>query len=171
MEIRQVSDADWPGVWEIFREVVQAGDTYPYAPDTDEAEAKRLWLDIPQATYAALLNDKVVGTYYLKPNQPPLGSHVCNAGYMVAGSARGQGVGQSMCEHSLEEARRLGFRAMQYNLVVAGNEGARRLWTRMGFDEIGVLPGAFNDASVGYVDAVVMYKELSEAETESQGNE
>ena len=160
MEIRQATDADWPGLWQIFRDVVRGGDTYPFAPDTDEAEARQLWMEIPQATYGAHRNGQVVGTYYLKPNQPPLGAHVCNAGYMVAASARGQGVGQAMCEHSLGEARRLGFRAMQYNLVVAGNESARRLWTRMGFEDVGILPGAFHHSKLGYVDAIVMYRQL-----------
>ncbi len=160
IEIRAATAADWPGIWKIFHLVVEAGDTYPYAPDTSEADAKALWIDLPQATYVGVDGDGVLGTYYLKPNQPTLGAHVCNAGYMVHPSARRQGVGRQLCAHSLDEARRLGFSAMQYNLVVAGNEGAIQLWTEMGFETIGTLSGAFRHATEGLVDALVMYRRL-----------
>ena len=99
-------------------------------------------------------------TYFIKPNQPGLGAHVCNCGYIVSENARGQGVASSMCGHSQEVAVELGFRAMQYNLVVSTNEGAIRLWEKFGFQIIGILPNAFNSKSAGYVDALVMYKQL-----------
>lgn len=103
---------------------------------------------------------RVVGTYVLKPNQPALGSHVANASFMVSPVARGSGVGRSMGEHSLAEARRLGFRAMQFNFVVSTNEAAVRLWQRLGFGIVGTLPGAFRHARLGFVDAYVMFQEL-----------
>jgi len=159
-DFRLATPEDWPGLWEIFRSVVEKGDTYPYAEDTGEDEARRLWLEVPQATYAALESGRVVGTYYLKPNQPALGAHVCNAGYMVHPDARGRGLGRALCAHSLDEARRLGFTAMQYNLVVSSNETAVRLWTEMGFETIGVLPGAFRHKDKGPIDALIMYRAL-----------
>jgi ribosomal protein S18 acetylase RimI-like enzyme len=69
-------------------------------------------------------------------------------------------VASLMCEHSQKEARRLGFRAMQFNLVVATNDDAVHLWQKLGFDIVGTLPGAFNHSSLGYVDAYVMFKQL-----------
>ncbi len=159
-DIRPARPEDWPGQWEIFRLVVESGDTYPYAPDTVEEEARGIWLDVPQATYAAIEDGRVLGTYYLKPNQPVLGAHVCNAGYMVHPDARGRGLGRQLCAHSLDEARKLGFTAMQYNLVVCTNEGAIRLWIDMGFKTVGTLPKAFSHATLGPVDALVMYREL-----------
>ena len=159
-DIRPATTADWPGLWEIFRAVVATGDTYPYGPDTTEEEAKALWVDAPQATYVAVEDGRMIGTYTLKPNQPALGAHVCNAGYMVAPNARGKGIGRALCVHSLDEARKFGFRSMQYNLVVSTNKGAIRLWTKMGFETVGTVPGAFNHATEGYVDALIMVRTL-----------
>jgi L-amino acid N-acyltransferase YncA len=159
-DIRPATPADWPGLWGIFRAVVATGDTYPYGPDTTEEEAKALWIDAPQATYVAVEDGRVIGTYTLKPNQPALGAHVCNAGYMVSPDARRKGIGRALCVHSLDEARKFGFRSMQYNLVVSTNKGAIRLWTEMGFETIGTVPGAFNHATEGYVDALIMVRTL-----------
>ena len=159
-DIRPARPEDWPGLWEIFRLVVGKGDTYPYAMNTDEEEARRLWLDVPMATYAATDGDRGLGTYILKPNQPALGAHVCNAGYMVHPDARGRGLGRALCAHSLDEARKLGFTAMQYNLVVVTNAGAIRLWTEMGFETVGVLAKSFRHGEKGLVDALIMYREL-----------
>jgi len=160
IDIRAVIAADWPDIWKIFQHVVEKGDTYPYAPDIAEADAKALWIDLPQAIYVGVDSGGVLGTYYLKPNQPALGAHVCNAGYMVHPSARRRGIGRQLCAHSIDEARRLGFSAMQYNLVVTENKGAIRLWTEMGFETIGTLPGAFRHTTEGLVDAIVMYRRL-----------
>jgi L-amino acid N-acyltransferase YncA len=160
MTIRQAQSKDFEEIWQIFHEVVSAGDTYPFSPDTDRAEALRLWTEIPRATYVAEHGGEVVGTYYIKTNQPGLGSHVCNAGYMVRSGARGTGVGKAMCAHSLDEARRMGYRAMQYNLVVVTNVAAVQLWQTMGFEAVGTLPQAFNHAALGLVDAHVMYRLL-----------
>ena len=139
----------------------RAGETYAFSPDISEAEARHVWSELPAAAFVALNSeDEVLGTYYIKPNQPALGAHVCNCGYVTAEQARGRGIASAMCEHSQEEARARGFRAMQYNLVVSSNEGAIRLWKKHGFAVIGVLPGAFRHASLGYVDALVMFKQL-----------
>ncbi len=163
LTIRPFTEPDWHAVWQMIEPVFRAGDTYPYATDITEDEAFDAWINTPQTTYVAEdeENSAIVGTYYIKPNQPSQGSHVCNCGYIVAKAARGRGVASQMCEHSQQEAVRQGFRAMQYNLVVATNEGAVRLWKRMGFQITGTLPGAFNHPALGYVDAHIMYKVLN----------
>ena len=118
---------------------------------------------MPSATFLAVDEESnVVGTYYIKPNQPTLGAHVCNCGYVVGENARGRGVASIMCEHSQQEAKSRGFRAMQFNLVVSTNEGAVRLWKRHGFEIVGTVPRAFNHVRWGLVDAYVMYKQLSD---------
>jgi ribosomal protein S18 acetylase RimI-like enzyme len=159
--VRRMVEADWPSVWALLRETFATGDTYAFAADSREDEIHRAWVQAPQATYVACAPDgRLLGTYYLKANQPGLGAHVCNCGYVVAADAQGRGIATQLCEHSQDEARALGFRAMQFNLVVSTNERAVRLWQSLGFAIAGVLPGAFRHARLGYVDAFVMYKSL-----------
>lgn len=158
--IRKIEKSDWPHVWEVIKPVFRAGATYAFSPEITEQVAYRVWVELPSAAFVAEDAGEIAGTYYIKPNQPALGSHVCNCGYIVAERARGRGLASRMCEHSQAEAVRLGFRAMQYNLVVSTNEQAIRLWQRHGFKIVGVLPGAFRDPEQGYVDALVMFKQL-----------
>jgi ribosomal protein S18 acetylase RimI-like enzyme len=105
---------------------------------------------------------EILGTYYLKTNQAGGGAHVCNAGYMVAEAARGQGIARAMCVHSQDEARELGYLAMQFNFVVETNRGAIALWQSLGFETVGHLPRAFRHPQAGLVDARVMYKWLGD---------
>ena len=162
LEIKLARHDGFEQIWSVIHEVLRTGDTYPFVPETTREEAFHLWMEKPQATYVAVLDDDIVGTYYIKANQAGLGSHVCNCGYMVRASARGKGIGRAMCQHSLDEARRLGFKAMQYNLVVSTNSGAVKLWQDLGFDIIGTLPKAFKHREKGFVDAFVMYQWLEE---------
>ena len=160
MLIREATSADWDSIWPIFSEVVAAGDTYAYDPSTSKEQGEKIWLEMPRKTYVVESGGAVLATYYLKTNQAGPGSHVCNCGYMVSSAARGQGLATRMCEHSLQVARELGYRAMQFNFVAASNEGAVRLWSWMGFATVGRLPGAFKHPHLGYVNALVMYQTL-----------
>ena len=161
LTIRPATAADWPAIWAILQPIFRAGETYPYPADIPEAEARRLWLEGPAACFVACDADgAVLGSYFLKANQPGRGAHVCNCGYATADEARGRGVATALCRHSQEEARALGFRAMQFNFVVSTNEGAVRLWRREGFETVGTLPEAFDHPSRGYVDCFVMVKRL-----------
>jgi L-amino acid N-acyltransferase YncA len=160
MIIRLATEEDWLAVWGIFRAVVEPGDTYSFAPETTEAEARRLWFLPPVRVYVAVIENALVGTYILKSNQPGLGSHVANAGFMVAPQARGKGVGRAMGKHALEEAHRLGFLAMQFNFVVSTNERAIALWKSLGFEIVGTVPNAFHHRERGMVDIHIMYRSL-----------
>jgi L-amino acid N-acyltransferase YncA len=160
LNIREATDADFEQIWPIFQEIVAAGETYTYPPNTTREEAKRLWLDVPRQTFVAEDGEEILGTYYIKTNQPGFGSHVCNCGYMVSAKARGRGLATAMCEHSQRVALALGYKAMQFNFVIASNEGAVRLWQKLGFAVVGRLPQAFDHPTKGYVDALVMYKWL-----------
>jgi ribosomal protein S18 acetylase RimI-like enzyme len=160
MEIVRMQASDWPGVWAILEPTFREGTTYAFETGITEIEAHRYWVEFPRATFIARVDGEILGTYYIKPNQPGQGAHVCNCGYVVAERARGQGIASALCEHSQETARGMGFRAMQYNLVVATNTAAVRLWQKHGFHIVGTLPGAFKHPEHGYVDAHVMYKIL-----------
>jgi len=160
MHIREAMESDFEDIWPIFHEVASAGETYAYPRDTTKEEARRLWMGAPRATFVAEDQGKILGTYYIKTNQAGPGSHVCNCGYMVSSKTRGRGIATAMCEHSQKIAGQLGYKAMQFNFVAASNEGAVRLWDRLGFETVGRLPKAFHHPSKGYVDALVMYKWL-----------
>ena len=160
LRIRSAADSDRDAIWNIFHEVVAAGDTYAFDPGMSREDALAYWFGAGTHTYVAENDGRVVGTYILRPNQPGPGSHVANAAYMVAKDARGLGVGRKMAEHSLSEARRLGFRAMQFNFVVSTNESAIHLWQQLGFKIVGTLPEAFRHPRAGYVDVYVMFRSL-----------
>jgi L-amino acid N-acyltransferase YncA len=180
MKIWEATDADHDGIWRIFHEVVAAGDTYAFDPDTSREDALAYWfargthvyvakqesvgdgVAVPRKSPTIIQARDIVGTYILRPNQCGAGSHVANAAFVVAPEARGQGIGRAMGEHSLSEARRLGFRAMQFNFVVSTNESAIRLWKQLGFKIVGTLPDAFRHPEKGYVDVYVMYRSLLE---------
>ena len=160
VEIREIAAQEFGLLWPIFHEVVAAGDTYSYAPDITLEEARRLWTSAGTRCFIALSDGACVGGYMLRANQPGLGDHVANAGYMVSPQARGRGIAGKLCEHSLEQARRAGFRAMQFNYVVSTNAVAVKLWQKHGFAIVGRIPNAFRHARLGLVDVFVMFREL-----------
>ncbi len=160
--IRKASIEDFDAIWPFFRDIVAAGESYPYPRDTNREQGAHYWFGVHQVVYVYEEAGVILGTYALKPNQPGLGSHVCNCGYMVAPKGRGKGIATALCEHSQQEALALGYKAMQYNLVVSTNETAIRLWQKLGFDVKAHLPGAFHHPTLGYVDALVMYKWLAD---------
>jgi len=163
LKIRPYEPADWPQVWALLEPVFRAGETFPHDPAITEAEAQAAWVKQSQAVMvAADAAGSLVGTYYLRPNSLALGAHVANAGYVVADHCRRQGIGSRLCQHSLQAARRLGFRLMQFNLVVSTNTAGIRCWQRNGFEVVGTLPGAFHHRQLGDVDALVMIQSLIE---------
>ena len=111
-------------MWPIFEAVVAAGDTYALPPETPREEAYLYWFGEGVASFVAKSGGQVVGMYKLVANQPGLGSHVANASFMVAPSARGLGVGRAMGRDCLRRAREAGFLALQFNFVVSTNESA-----------------------------------------------
>lgn len=158
IEIREATAGDRDAIWDIFREVVAARDTYAFDPGMSRHDALGYWFQADTRTYVAESRGRILGTYILRPNQSGGGSHVANAAFMVASDARGQGIGRAMAEHCLSEARLLGFRAMQFNFVVSTNDSAVRLWQKLGFKIVGTLPGAFHHPEKGYVDVYVMFR-------------
>jgi RimJ/RimL family protein N-acetyltransferase len=160
--IREYQASDWLSIWPMLHATFLAGDTYPFSPQSTEGEIHAAWVEVPAGTFVACASDgEILGTYFIKPNQPGLGDHVCNCGYVVAARAQGQGVGSLMCKHSQVQAIAMGFRAMQFNFVVSTNVRAIRLWEKLGFAVVGRLPGAFHHQQLGYIDALIMFKQLA----------
>ena len=119
--------------------VIRAGEIYPLPRDMSEAEAIAYWIGPGHETFVAEEDGRLVGTYYLRANQPSGGAHVANCGYATARGAEGRGVGWRMCEHSLQQARDRGYLAMQFNFVVSTNERAMRLCTAWALKRSGVF--------------------------------
>lgn len=160
VEIKPYHERDWVCLWPILRRVFEAGDSFPNDPATTEPQGHDYWIEQPQATFVAHIEGAVVGSYHLKKNQMGLGGHVANAGYVVACHRRGEGVGMALAEHSLHTARREGFLAMQFNLVVATNSASLALWQRLSFRTLARLPNAFNHKQRGLVDAFILHRFL-----------
>ena len=160
LTIRVAEDRDRDDVWEIFRVTIAPGDAFVYEPNTPREEALGYWFAPGTRTYVAEQSGRIIGSYILRQNCPGLGNHVANAGFMVDPRARCSGVGRAMGLHALDEARRLGYRAMQFNFVISTNQSAVHLWQQLGFDIAGTLPGAFRHATKGFVDAYVMFRPL-----------
>lgn len=161
MIVRPAEGRDTDAIWRILEPTIRAGETYALPSDMTRDAALAYWHAPAHEVFVAEDEGTVVGTYYLRANQSGGGSHVANCGYMTAPRASGRGIARTMCLHSLERAKARGFRAMQFNFVVSTNERAIRLWKALGFEIAGRLPGAFKHPALGYVDALVMHRELA----------
>jgi len=159
-DIREATEADKPAVWQIIKAVIASGDTYVFDPEMPEGEMVAYWFSPEKHVYVADENGEILGTYWIKANQPGLGDHVGNGAYMVSPNAKGKGIGRKMAEHSIEEARQIGFLSIQFNFVVKSNEVAVKLWKSVGFEVIGEIPDAFRHSKYGLTNAYIMYRKL-----------
>ncbi len=158
--IRPATAADHDAIWAILEPVIREGATYPLDPGIGREEAFRYWFARDKSVYVAEADGAVLGSYYLKPNSTGLADHVANAGYMTHPEARGRGIASAMARDSFARAKDAGYRAMQFNLVIATNEAAVRLWQKLGMKLVGRLPEAFRHRKHGFVDALVLYRLL-----------
>ena len=160
MTIRPATGTDRDAIWAILEPMIRAGETYTLPRDMGREQALDYWFAPEKETFVWEEGGVVLGTYFLKANQQGGGSHVANCGYVTSVEAQGRGIARAMCLHSLERAKERGFHAMQFNFVVSTNDRAVKLWLSLGFEIVGRLPRAFQHPERGFVDALVMYREL-----------
>ncbi len=160
IEIRKATRADKDHIWAIIQPIIRQGDTYAFDPNAKREDILKYWCGKDKHTYIAAINDEIVGTFILKDNQTGLGAHIANASYMVSMHKFGLGIGKFMGEYSIIEAKRLGYLALQFNLVIKTNERAVKLWQSIGFTIIGEIPDAFNHQQLGLVNAFIMHRKV-----------
>ena len=158
--LRAATGADHAAVWDILRPVFRAGETYAIDPAISEDAALAYWFGPEREVRVAEVAGRVLGSYYIRPNAEGGGAHVCNCGFVTDGAAQGKGVARAMLAEALDRAARSGYLAMQFNFVISTNTRAIRLWETAGFAVAGRLPGAYLHPTLGYVDALVMYRRL-----------
>jgi GNAT superfamily N-acetyltransferase len=159
VEIKRATVDDHDDLFLAFTRIVASGEGFPQKPPLTREQFEDYWIDHSSAVFVARFGGYLIGAYYLKPNFVGRASHIANAGYFVLAPYRGTGAGRRMVEHSLCEARRLGFDALQFNLVFESNP-ARAMYTRLGFSEIGRIPDAVEGE-----DALIYWRSLQDVET------
>ena len=160
IEIRKAVASDQEEVWNIIRQVISGGDTYVFSPDSSKEKMLLYWFGNDKHTYVAVSAGRVVGTFLLKDNQPDLGSHIANGAYMTSPQEGGKGIGKLMGEYSIAEAKRLGYKAIQFNIVIKSNTRAVKLWQKIDFEIIGEIPDAFHHRQLGMTNAYIMYRKV-----------
>ena len=160
LTIRHATRHDDASIWKILKPIFRAGETYPIDPNVTQKDAVAYWFAPSKTVFVCTQNDAILGTYYLGPNSSGPADHVANCGYATHVEARGRGVGSAMATHSFSAAKSAGYHALQFNLVVASNAGAFRLWKQLGMQHIGTISGAFRHSKLGLTDAHILYRLL-----------
>ncbi|MFF5258536.1 GNAT family N-acetyltransferase [Actinomadura viridis] len=162
MVIREATPDDWPGMWSFMEGIVRAGETFSWDRDTTEEMARVMWFPEPPGRTFVAVDDggAILGTANSVRNHRGGASHISSASFMVDPARAGRGVGRALGEHVLEQARRDGFRAMQFNAVVETNTRAVALWKSLGFEVMTTLPEGFHHPVHGHVGLNIMYRRL-----------
>ena len=147
-------------LWRMLKPVLRAAEVFALPADMDRAAALAYWFAPQHTVFIAEQAGQAVGSYYIQPNQQGGGAHIANCGYLTDPHATGQGIAGAMCAHSIDHARVAGYRAIQFNFVVSTNQSAVHLWAKHGFRPLARLPGAFLHPAHGYVDALVLWRDL-----------
>nr|WP_297179764.1 GNAT family N-acetyltransferase [uncultured Agathobaculum sp.] len=158
VEIRQYRRGDARQAADVWNEVVEAGAAFPQEELLD-GETGDAFFQSQSFTGVACDAETgaVVGLYILHPNNVGRCGHICNASYAVRDGLRGQHIGEALVRHCMATAKGLGFRVLQFNAVVATNQPALRLYARLGFVQLGVIPGGFRNRDGVYEDIIPHY--------------
>ena len=159
--IRKYLEKDLKGMIDIWNEIVEEGIAFPQEERLDEETGTAFF---GGQTYAAVAEDtdtgKICGLYILHPNNVGRCGHICNSSYGVSSRYRGMQIGEKLVLDSLLQGREHGFSVLQFNAVVATNSSARHLYERLGFQQLGVIPGGFRMKDGRYEDICPYYHTL-----------
>ena len=150
--VREFQSEDMKDAIAIWNEVVDQGKAFPQLEDLGVEDGEAFFKEQSYTGIAVNENDEIVGLYILHPNN--IGS------YAVKSTVRGQGVGKAIVTDCLEKAKEIGFRVLQFNAVVKSNTTALALYKKLGFTQLGTIPGGFLNKDGVYEDIIVHYKEL-----------
>lgn len=161
--VRSATQADWPSIWAIIREVAAAEDTFAMEAAPDEGAIRSWWMTQPPGRVVVATSEQgeVLGTANMYANRPNQGSHVASGSFMVAADARGLGVGRQLVRDMIDWTSANGYKGIQFNAVVATNHGAIGLYESEGFRQIGAAPGGFIHPHRGAVDLLILWRDLS----------
>ena len=162
LKLRKAHLEDFEVIYSVFQRVLEAGDTYSYTPEEMTPERSlAYWISAPGThCYIVEAESDIVGFYAIRPNRTGRADHVANASFIVNPGHRRLGIGRKMGNHALKTAKKLGYKAMQFNFVVSVNEVAINLWKSLGFSIARTLPKGFRHASKGLVDVYIMHRFL-----------
>ena len=149
---------DFTDIWPLFKHIVANTDTFIYYPEITQEEAKTVWMG--PNVFIVRYNQEVIATYRIRPNQLQRGNHIANASFMVHPEFQGKGIGKALGLDAIKRAKRLGYRGLQFNMVVKHNKKSIQLWLSLGFDIIGTIPEAYLMSDNSYADAHIVYKKL-----------
>ena len=159
--VRKYEEKDLPAMIRIWNKVVEDGVAFPQEECLDEKTGAEFFA---AQTYTAVAenreNGQVLGLYILHPNNVGRCGHICNASYAVKKSVRGQHIGEKLVTHCLKQGKTCGFRVLQFNAVVKSNTGALALYKKLGFTQLGVIPGGFLNKDGEYEDIIPHYHVL-----------
>ena len=146
---------------EIWNEIVRAGDAFPQEDELTEITGDEFF---KAQSFTGLAVDEdtgeILALYILHPNNVGRCGHISNASYAVRKDCRGRHIGEIIVKHCIDKARELGFRILQFNAVVATNIHARHLYQRLGFKELGIIPGGFRMPDGTFADIVPQFISL-----------
>ena len=159
IQIREYTGADLEGMIPIWNEIVEDGIAFPQE-DCLDRESGTAFFASQSYTGVAESDGKILGLYILHPNNVGRCGHICNASYAVSSKARGQHIGEKLVLDCLRKAKELGFRVLQFNAVVESNIHARHLYERLGFTQLGTIPGGFRMKDGSYANICPYYRVL-----------
>lgn len=159
MTVREYTESDIPGMISVWNEIVEEGNAFPQEEPLDEQSGAEFFASQSRCGVAEA-DGVIVGMYILHPNNVGRCGHICNASYAVSSEMRGRHIGEALVRDCMRAAKELGFGVLQFNAVVADNVAARRLYERLGFTQLGTIPGGFRMNDGKYADICPYYIEL-----------